>query len=195
MLGLAVVAMVAFSGLAKAASSEAFHLVVVVASDEIAVDVTGVDNNGYVNLGVVQAGNALVTSSGQHSNVMNVGYGTIDLQLQAVTNANNSTWTQRTDAPSNPLNANEYRLGGIFTQWDRSTIAASDFGADDIFQTTATTCTATVHAFDSEADGVKGFNVAPGASRALHYMFQAPSTVSNPGEVVMDLVVSAVLHI
>ncbi len=179
--------LIGFTAQAHAAASQTFQLAVTVAADEISISVDS------ASLGVIGVGQTAITALGSHANVANDGWGTIRLQVAAVTNAaHTANWTQRTDDPGAGLNADEYRLGAIFTQWDRAVIAG-DFLATDICQTTAISADATTHALDAEDIGFKGENVTPGAQRACHFMFQAPATVNNPGAMEIDVTISAIL--
>lgn len=89
--------------------------------------------------------------------------------------------------------ANEYRLFGIWHQWDAAP-AVTEFQDNDILTTTYETSTNTKFFNDTEThstDGVKGNNVEPNGERNLFIRLDAPA--SGNGSATAEVNVSAVV--
>ncbi len=85
-------------------------------------------------------------------------------------------------------------LYGIWTQWDRTPIAASDFVANDIITTTSKLSSTTDFALDGEGDNVKGFNIPAGDERNMYFRLDTP-TSGTAGSFTSTMTVTASVHI
>lgn len=69
-------------------------------------------------------------------------------------------------------------LYGIWTEWNRDPIVASDFGADDVITTAVAPSSSTAYAFDGEPAGdvVRGMDVPAGADRSMYFRLDTPTS-------------------
>ena len=140
------------------AATKNFQLSVIIATAEIDFSAPA----PYADFGTVQLGEQKVGT--ENAGLRNIGYGTIRYILSGSdTDAN---WDQITN-PTAVLGNDEYRIWGIFSEDVRS-VQVSDFsGVADLITSTSATCSTSIHAFDTEDNGFKGYNVSSGAWRNL----------------------------
>ncbi len=165
-----------------------FNIIVSIEANDIALEISAGEYHAFLDKTAVRTGETIITPAKQDVTVTNVGGRNITVSIQASTNETSvGHWTQRVDGLGNTLNANEYRISAIFTNAQRSVMTAADFGDEDVLNTVLKPATSTALAYNQELDRYKGFNIPPGESRSLFFRFDAPPTVTYPGELLIDI--------
>ncbi len=188
-LGLSLLLCLGVVKVSFAAATDTCKIMVVVVSENIAINIVNEDTNLFS----VLVEQTTVSTWDKRIIVKNIGVDPANWSLQATNFSNEKevpddvAWTLQEGAVTTPI-ANQCRLMGIFIPYVAPPLpwpyVIGDFGPEDIIQSTAPTfCSATVHARVGDDAEFKGFAVGTGedGERTLCLGFAAPPATGTSG--------------
>lgn len=191
-LGVLALSLLICLGVVKAsfAAEDTVKIMVVVVSENIAINIVNVDTNLFS----VKTDESTVGTWEKRIIVKNIGVLAANWSLQATNFSNekaapdDAAWIlDETGSPGDSPAANKCRLMGIFIPYVAEgdwNYALSDFNSLDIIKSTGSVpCAADAYARSGDVPAVKGFSVGTGedGERTLCLGFDAPPTGTTTG--------------
>ncbi len=116
--------------------------------------------------------------------------GTIHIDLGLVVSMNSAGWK----AVSHKPGSEEFRLSGLFHQWDKP-VCLEDFQEDDAILGDMKISSTNVFAISEENNNKKAYNMEPEKEVNLFYRFDAPSfTKTTNTQVTLKIIIKAVAY-
>jgi hypothetical protein len=190
------------AAVSQAASSMNYTLLITITTDSIDISGPWADGSWAVLGGMAVNSQkhtkdiGVPTASGNWT-VNNVGSSTVDINLSVTAPAQNGWSYQPNSDPGTTQPSNDmYRLSAIFTQWDRASLAYTNFNANDVLTTTPSLCSNTRFAYDTETDiNFKGHTLATGQARNMFLMVEVgPKVAAVSGNITPSILLAATAH-